>query len=662
MTTSLLPIANAASQLFTKAGRGAPCESIFIHPDFTTVARAQLGNGYLVLGSPGSGKTSIILPYVQTLLRVNQKLMTLDVKNEQIQKLGHVHFLAPWLRGSLILDIGKDVTTKADAKALASVLIRVPESGKDKIWAAAANAVCFALILNLVETKAQNWDWRDLAEQLDRSVEEWGALMAKHTPQNAKILEGAAETSASVALNVITELQNLRTVADMFAEAERFGGRRFSLRRWIAEKDYDIRQIVLCSSDEYGSVVGFIVPFIINYIATKIGRMPDGGGDPKNIILDEFAQLPLIAYVAKLYEIGRSKGLNTLLAVQDWEQVIQTYGDHFANIIFSNASIKVIARTSASHGQEALAKRMGHREIAIRSESHSSGSGASAPSISQTYQTKLLEHVLPGELESELGPHSFVPNPDPKGEKIPTQIRAILRPMSGNLFFLDWPVVRFRELRKAPSLLPSHHPDAELARSFLRDQSIVIGDRALAALKYSGMTARELAELMFSDRILSVAQWKRAQENAKALLESLPRSTNAALADDAESPRKHEEHPMASATTQTKSPSIDELITGHRDESGAKVFEGLEGQEQPRPAPEADALSDLAAVAALGKMGAPAHAVELGKVAVEVLEALEEKQAPIATETRIGNAPSDGEAAKREALRAKLLAPRAIKR
>jgi hypothetical protein len=646
------PAVRSPLQKLLRESRREPSGTIFIHPDYTNVSRAQLGNGCLVFGSPGSGKTSIILPYVVRLIEADEKLLALDVKNEQVQKLGNVHFLAPWLRGSLILDIGKDVTTASDAKALADVLIRVPDSGKDKIWAAAANAVCYALILDLVKTRPQAWDWQDLASQLDKSLEEWAALMREHAPATAKILEGAAETSASVAFNVITELRNLRTVADMFAEAERFGGRRFSLRKWIADKNYDIRQIVLCSSDEFGAVVGFIVPFIVNYIATKIGRMPDGGGDPKNIILDEFAQLPLIAFIAKLYEIGRSKGLNTLLAVQDWEQVIQTYGEHFANIIFSNASIKVIARTSASHGQECLAKRMGGRDVAILSQSNSSGNGATAPSVSQTYQRLTLDHVLAGELESELGPHSFIPNPDsPKGDKIPTKIRAILRPMSGNMFYLDWPLIRLPEVRKTPELLPSHHPDVELIREILRDGSLPLGDRALAAYKRTGMSARELAALMFSDGMLSAKQWEDANKGAKSaagVLNSLPHSGRAQRNEEATSPpgRAHE---MAAASMRDQAP-----------EEG-KRFEGLapDPQQPAIESAESDALADVAGLAVVESLGGNALAVELGKVALEVIDALSEKQAPEPVQTQIGDGPSDPQASKRAALRARLAAGKA---
>jgi len=629
--------------------------TVFIHPDYTEVARAQLGNGTLVLGSPGSGKTSIILPYIKKLKAAGEKTITLDVKNEQPQKLGNdVHILAPWVHGSLVLDIAKDITTKAGAQLLADALLRVPDSGKDKVWAAAANSVGASLILDLIKNKPQAWTWTDLADQLDKSVEEWAALMQAHTPSSAKILEGAAETSASVAFNVVTELRSLRAVADMFSEAERFGGKRFSVRQWLHDKNYPIRQVVLCSSAEYASAVGFIVPLIVNYIATQIERMPEGTSDPKNIILDEFAQLPIIASIAKIYELGRSKGLNMLLAVQDWAQVEQKYGEHGAAIIFSNASIKVIARTSVSHSRDKIAQLLGSREVSVLSQSHSSGSGAGAPSVSQTYQEKTIPLVMPGELESELGPHSFVPNPIPGKDPIPTKIRAILRPMSGDIFYLDWPVVHFPQLRGEPRLLPSHHEDAELVRHIMRDTATPLGKRVQTAYKRANITVRDLAALLYSDSILTPRQWKEAQKNATQLLNSLPtihdeeepgdaaapaEETPATLAQVREVEPAHDApaHPMMAPTTRSGRQSIDELITDHRDERGVKVFEGLKPEDQPRPATEADALTDVATLATLEKLGGSARAVEVGKIVVETLEALEEKQAPEAIQTEIGD-------------------------
>jgi len=641
--------------------------TVFIHPDFTEVARAQLGNGTLVLGSPGSGKTSIILPYIKKLIAAGEKTITLDVKNEQPQKLGNdVHVLAPWVHGSLVLDIAKDITTKAGAQLLADALLRVPDSGKDKVWAAAANSVGVSLILDLIKNKPQAWTWTDLADHLDKSVEEWAALMQAHTPSSAKILEGAAETSASVAFNVVTELRSLRAVADMFSEAERFGGKRFSVRQWLHDKNYPIRQIVLCSSAEYASAVGFIVPLIVNYIATQIERMPEGTSDPKNIILDEFAQLPVIASIAKIYELGRSKGLNMLLAVQDWAQVEQKYGEHGAAIIFSNASIKVIARTSVSHSRDKIAQLLGSREVSVLSQSHSSGSGAGAPSVSQTYQEKTIPLVMPGELESELGPHSFVPNPIRGKDPIPTKIRAILRPMSGDIFYLDWSVVHFPQLRDEPRLLPSHHEDAELVRHIMRDTATPLGKRVLTAYRRANITPRDLAALLYSDGILTPQQWKEAQKNAVQLLNSLPTihdekepggtvapadETPATLAQvrEIEPAQDAPTHPMMAPTTRDEHPNIDDLIADHRDENGAQVFEGLKDQEQPRPAPEADALTDLASLAMLEKLGGHAQAVEVGKIVIEALEALEEKQAPEAVQTAIGGSAEDEEARRAQA-------------
>jgi len=630
-----------------------------IWPGVAKTSPVNVGNGYLVLGSPGSGKTSIILPYVAGLMADGEKLLSLDVKNEQAQKLGpKAHILAPWREGSLYLDISRDVTTKSQAQMLADILIPVPESGKDKIWQAAANAVGAALILDLVETKPQKWNWTDLANQLDKTVEEWAALMP---PNTAKILQGAAETSASVAFNVVTELQTLRAVADMFDECKRFGGKPFSVRGWLEKKNYPVRQVILCYSDAYEKTVGFLIPFIVNYIAKQIEWLPNNTSDPKHIILDEFAQLPMIAMLPKLYEIGRSKGFCTLLAVQDWQQVKEKYGENRAGVIFSNATIKIIARTSASHAQKELAELMGTHEVAILSQSMSSGNGSGAPSVSQTYQEKTIPHVMPGELESNLGPHSFK---TVRGSMRPTKIRALLRKDNGDLFTLDWPIVDFPELRAEPAPLPSHYANAELVRKHLRDAAgEPLGLAVRAAYKVAGMTARELAALLYSDRVLTVEQWKQAQKNADQLLNSLPtvhdeeapggpatptQETPATLAQVREvEPAQHAQaHPMMAPTMRDERPSIDDLITSHRDANGAQVFEGLKPEEQPRPAAEAEALTDLASLAALDKLSGHAQAVEVGKIVIETLDALEEKQAPEAVQTAIGGGGDDEELAR----------------
>lgn len=155
--------------------------------------------------------------------------MMLDVKGEAYEKLG-MSFIGPWLLGSMIVDIGNDIRTQSESQLLADILVPVPDGGKDKVWAASANSVVASNIYKLAQDKPGKWNWSDLADKADESVEQWLSTMKDNSASQAKILEGAGETSASVAFNVTANLKRLRQVADMFEEAAKFGGKMFSIR------------------------------------------------------------------------------------------------------------------------------------------------------------------------------------------------------------------------------------------------------------------------------------------------------------------------------------------------------------------------------------------------------------------------------------------------
>lgn len=629
----------------------------FIHPGFKNVMPSQLGNGVIFVASPGAGKTVIIDHFLHGLRRENEKFFALDVKSEQIQKYGHdIDFLAPWLAGSLVIDFASLVSTESTAQLLANLLMPLSDSGDGRIWEAAANAVENALILELVREKPGEWDLNDLADQNDLSVEEWLERMKRHVPSTAKVLQGAEGTTASVAFNLATSLAQLRTVAKMFDEAKRFGGKIFDLDAWIHEKDYPIRQIILPFSNRYESALGFIIPFIVNYIASQIDAMSNGGNDIKHLVLDEFPQLPRIQSLPKLYEVGRSKGLYTVLATQDWLQVKERYGENVASTIFSVASIKVIGRIAPSPTQAEIAQQFGTKEVGTLSTSQSTGTGGNgAASTSQSYQDKVVPLLLPSQLGSDLGPCHFVKNPNNPTKKMPSKVRAAIQPVSGDGFILDWPVVQYPDRRAAPDVLPSHLKSAAKIRKVMRSTEGDLGDKVRAAFAAAKPEPRQLAGLLFSDGVLTQEEWEKAKKNPGGFLNSLPRAPRAPQARQAIDVPK--DHPLAAITSSTERARKPE----------GRVAETQ--QPQASATSESDALSDAAGLAVIDSLGGNAHAVELAKVGMDIIDALSGQQAPQADHPRdaippnISEAPTDDrQRAKREALRAKLLAPRAIKR
>lgn len=482
----------------------------FIYPHLK-VARSEWANGMLCLGSPGSGKSAVLLPYVVKAMDRDDMFMSLDVKREQIQMLGSkAYYLAPWLRGkhSLVLDIGRDITTNEQAQAFADNLIRVdPANGHGKVWQAAANSVFCALVKKLVKDRPLAWGWRDLADILEMDIAQWLEIVREVSPSQALILDGSENTSKSVAFSVAVELRNIGAIANMFREVEKFGGTKFSVREWMTDPNYAIRQVVLCHIKEQSAASETLIPFVLDYCGAMISGLPNSNS-PRWFFLDELAQVGLVRSLKEFYEVGRSRGITLVLALQDFAQLEKTYGKD-AEILYSAAGLKLICRTSQSRAQERIAQSLGTRDISYRSLSTSSS--AQGSSQSAAIQEKTVPLVLPSQLGSDLGPQGKVP--DGKGGFKPKSIRALFAPANANAYILDWPIVDLPKRMDEPKPLPSQHKLASWARQQfafkdkplsrrIRDARLIIKEQRH---KYADS---ELAALLFSDGLITKGEYQ----------------------------------------------------------------------------------------------------------------------------------------------------------
>lgn len=470
---------NALKRLKRLLTRG---DAPFLHPDIPGVPAYVWGNGAYVIGSPGSGKTTILMPLIKTVSDRNEHALILDVKGDYTEKLGKAHILAPWDMRSVVWDVSKDITTDLQADALAAVLIRAMPNDKNAIWSKAAQAVFASLLKKLVAERPQRWGFSDLAELLSLPTEKWVEVVAQYDPVSAKVLQGAAETTASVAFNISTELRQLPRVASLFAAIERVGVKRkaprFSAREW-ANGGGRVRQLILRYDEQNSGVVGFIVPFLIDYIATLLDSLPEQQKNIHWLFFDEFAQLPKVDRMRRFLEVGRSKGFRTVIATQDPVQVESKYGKNDADSLQSNATISIVARLSASHAQEQTARYMGTRTVAYYGVSTTSN-GSSNGGTSGQWQEKNEPLVLASELDSALGVLT-------KGGK-PSGVRALLRvsgdpqdpTQSGGVFELDWPLANIPDQRKASVPMPHTKSGAAAALWHLSQADKTLAARVLA--------------------------------------------------------------------------------------------------------------------------------------------------------------------------------------
>src|SRR5471030_287028 len=488
-------------------------DELYIFPGLK-VAPSALGAGMLVIGSAGSGKTVILSPYIDALMKQNQKLISLDCKaGEQLLKWPKAHYIAPWLRGSLIPDVGRDCATESECFAFAEALIKsVP--GKGEIWSKAASATVGGLVLSLAEKNPLAWGWQDLADILDEPVAVWIQRIKEVKPGLLAIIDsGSDTTTGSVIFTIAAELKSLSQVSAMFAEGAKHGGRLFSFKEWLKNPVYEIRQIILCFEASHPEVK-FLAPWIIDSIAQAIGSLNQGTSDRKYLMLDEFAQLPAVN-IDPFFEIGRSFGLQTVIACQDFSQVIKTFGKERAATIFGNASVKLICQITMSEQQKIISDALGQREVSHIATSLS-GSGIGIKSSSTSTQEKLQSVILPGELGTDLKVIF-------DGKK-PKAVRALLIPFGadGGAYMLDFPATLIGEKKRQLLTLPSLHQAIGLFKLAMK-QNKPIADRiddvkTAAESAAVQMTDYDLCGMLYSAGFIDKTQWNRARAKGGAAI------------------------------------------------------------------------------------------------------------------------------------------------
>ena len=524
----------------------------FLHPAIPGVPAYVWGNGAYVVGSPGSGKTTILMPLIKTVADRNEHALILDVKGDYTEKLGKAHILAPWDRRSVVWDVSKDITTELQADALAAMLIRAIPNDKNAIWGKAAQAVFASLLKKLVAERPQRWGFSDLAELLSLPTEKWVEIVAQYDPVAAKVLQGAAEVSSSVAFNVSTELRQLPRVASLFAALERVGiqrkAPRFSAREW-ANGGGKVRQLILRYDEQNSGVVGFLVPFLIDYLATLLDSLPEQQKNIHWLFLDEFAQLPKVERMRRFLEVGRSKGFRTVIATQDPVQVESIYGKNDADSLQSNATISIVARLSASHAQEQIARYMGTRAVAYYGVSTTSN-GSSNGGTSGQWQEKNEPLVLASELDSALG--VLTKNGKPSG------VRALLRisgdpqdPIkSGGIFELEWPLADIQSQRKASAPMPHTKSGAAAALWHLSQADKTLAARVLAIREDSDcadLGPADLVRLLKIEGHINSEYIQQRENNVRRVLADLTREETPSAKEPAEGDSIGEALKMAEA-------------------------------------------------------------------------------------------------------------------
>ncbi|MGY6517224.1 MAG: type IV secretion system DNA-binding domain-containing protein [Lysobacteraceae bacterium] len=408
-----------------------------LHPDLD-LPKAHWTRHAFIAGSVGSGKTQILLPVIQQLIKGRHKALIYDVKGDFTSRFDKPALISPWDERSRVWDIGRDVNTPSKAAAFSASLI--PEdSGSGKYWSVAAQQLLTGAIRSLQDDQGHRWGWADLAERVNLGAADYAELLDEHYAKAKSLIANAeSQSTASVLASLAAFTRVIDDLAMAWGNAE--GRKKFSLARWVRD-DYKGRKQVIVQAGPDKQLTAAYISAMVNVLVPEIigPQLPDDErGRTLAFILDELGSLGKIE-LPPLIDKGRSKGVVVIAGVQDLAQVKEIYGPNIGPALTSMVGTHIVCQLQPGETRETMAGLFGKRRVAVRSINMSGGAHGN---VNQSVHEENRQVIQPTDLTVKLGkqegkrwPHGFA-------------IRAMVS-LGDDPLILDFPGIVLPEVRPA---------------------------------------------------------------------------------------------------------------------------------------------------------------------------------------------------------------------
>lgn len=332
----------------------------------------EVGHMYVV-GVPGSGKTVLLTSMIDEALSRGDRVLIHDPKGDFTSRYfdpAHAVLLGPWDERAAVWDAASDVDTPALADEFGGALAGKGE-GNNKFFHDAA-AVLIAGVLRAQMRAGVRWLWSDLRDALAQTPDDLVRLAAAGNAAVKTVMPsvftGDDLTAGERAVLSVVGVAG-QWVANYAAVEEDAERPRFALKRWLAGAAHEeMKLVILNNNANYGAAGAGIFGAMLGAAAAcaASAEMPERSADEPGLwlILDELPQLGASALesVQKIEELGRSRGVRVVLAMQDESQLAAKIGREKAVPMLAVQTSKIYMKSSDRQADE-LSKRIGEREI-----------------------------------------------------------------------------------------------------------------------------------------------------------------------------------------------------------------------------------------------------------------------------------------------------------
>ncbi len=363
------------------------------------VSRERETRHWLIWGSVGTGKTQTMLHLILAAIERGDGVLVLDVKGDMTAGLpGEPLLIAPQDQRSLVWDVASDCRTKQDARELAARLI--PRS-EDPVWSDAARETLVTCVSALQATKPERWTWHDLHALATVDGDSLLNLARRYHLDAVRLLQNPeSRTTQSVLSTFQAHMHVVAALGDAWSHN---ANGSFSVARWLA-RPTPYRPVILQHDPRYPELTHAWIGGLLGLLASAVGSPSLQESRERRIWIfaDEFPQLPRLSHFSTFLDLGRSKGVITVVGAQDIAQLRATYGHERADAWVGMMGTKIITQLNAGRGSEEASQLIGDQEIE-RTERSETVVGVQA-STTTMVRREMRRVVTAAEIATRLGP------------------------------------------------------------------------------------------------------------------------------------------------------------------------------------------------------------------------------------------------------------------
>ena len=328
---------------------------------------------FLIVGRPGTGKTTLLNQIIEKLRQREEKCIVYDFKGDYLSTFydpSKDFIFNPLDSRCVNWCLFDEIEMTPDIDSIATSMIP-PSFREDKFWVDAARDIFSSILhyLTITGEKTNQAIWQYVSYTEPQMLELMQMAVTQGIEPSKKALGylQGYEKGSKVASDT---LSTMRQYTNCFLYMRHLQN-SFSIKKWLDEDGSSF--LFVSNYANLRDTLKPILSLLIDLAMKHILSMPEDIDRRRFIIIDEFASLQRLTTVVQALEQGRSKGASIWIALQDISQLQKLYGHETTHTIVNNCNTILSFAVSDPNSQEYLSKLFGETEILETDESLSMG-------------------------------------------------------------------------------------------------------------------------------------------------------------------------------------------------------------------------------------------------------------------------------------------------